>query len=170
MIPRILEYENMRVSVTAEAFTIPEIKKILDKYDMNAEPYLSYVYAMSAPDSAYINISRNEKSEAVIFDIQATLGEFDYNDPILVNAIRKLESLYTTKITALADQLGEELDGLRCYLRDTPITDGEGGNLRERIMLMKDIEKVSTSYSKVRKQADDEIKRNTKGGHELGDY
>lgn len=73
MIPKILEYEDGRVKVTAEAFGIPEIKDILDKYDLKAEPYLMYVYYMSAPDSPFVNIPAEEKVETAVYDVQTTL-------------------------------------------------------------------------------------------------
>lgn len=74
MIPKILEYEDGRIKVTPQAFAIPEIKAILDKYDMKAEPYLMYVYNMSAPDSPYRNIPDEEKVESIVYDVQSTCG------------------------------------------------------------------------------------------------
>ena len=76
MLPRILEYEDGRVKVTPEAYTIPEIKRILDKHDDMAEPYLAYVSALSYPDSPYKNIPKEERAEAALFDIKDTMGDF----------------------------------------------------------------------------------------------
>jgi len=170
MTPRILEYEDNRVKVTAEAYAIPEIKALLDKYDMKAEPYLAYVHAMTAVDSPYINIHDEEKQESVVYDIQATLGEFEFKDPLLENAIERLNSLYTSPMVALALELDQELHRIRKLLKDTPLTIGEGGNFKDRKDLMKDIDKIATSYNKVKEAADKELKAATKGDHEVGDY
>lgn len=170
MSPKILEYEDGRVKVTAEAFAIPELRAILDKYDMNAEPYLAYVHAMSAVDSPYVNVPRDEKLETAVYDIQATLGEFDFEDEILQFAIDKLKSLYLSPMVALAEELGEELHRFREILKNEPITMGEGGNFKDRKDLMKEIGRIATEYAKVREQADKELRVATKGDHEVGEY
>jgi hypothetical protein len=170
MIPKILEYEEDRIKVTAQAYAIPEIKDIIDKYDMGAEPYLMFVYAMSAVDSPYINIPEEEKVESIVYDISYTLGQFDYEEELLTIAIDKLKSLYSSPIVLLANELEQELHRLRKYLRDTPVVGGSEGNFRERMSLMEKIDKIANSYQKVRKQADEELKVATKGDHEIGEY
>lgn len=167
MIPRILEYEDGRVKVTAEAYALPEIKALLDKYDMKAEPYLSYVYSMSSPTSTYMNVPEAERPEAVIYDVQATLGEFDYNDPLVENAIERLKSLNSSSMMLLAQELGQELHRLRIYLRDTPLSED---NLPMRQAILKDIDKYATAYMKIRDEANKEVSMSTKGDHEVGDY
>lgn len=169
MTPRILEYEDGRVKVTAEAFAIPEIKALLDKYDMKADPYLTYVHAMSAINSPYVNIPDEEKVDAVVYDVQTTMGEFDWEDPMLDDAIKKLRSLYQSSMVALALELEQELHRMRKLIRDTPLTLGEGGNFKDRKDLMKDIDKIATSYARVKEMAEKEL-GGTKGDHEVDDY
>ena len=168
MTPKILEYEDKRVKVTAQAYAIPEIKAILDKYDMKAEPYLTYIHAMSALDSPYVNVSEEDRQEAVIYDIVAVFGEFDWQDETVSNAVEKLKSLYTGPMTALALEAKEELHRLRRWLKNTPYGDEE--NVKTRIGLLKDIEKVGTSYNKLLEDAKKEQKPDTKGDHETGSY
>lgn len=170
MIPKILEYEDDRIKVTAQAYAIPEIKDLIDKYESSVEPYLSFVHAMSAVDSPYVNIPEEEKVESIVYDIKYTLGEFDYEDELLDIAITKLKSLYSSPIVLLANELEQELHRLRKYLRDTPVVGGYEGNFRERMSLMEKIDKIANSYQKVRKQADEELKIATKGDHEIGEY
>lgn len=167
MTPRLLEYEDGRIKITAEAYVISEIKALIDKYDMKAEPYLSYVHSMTALDSQYVNIPENEKSEAIIYDIQATLGDFDYDDPLVANAIEKLRSLYTSSMMLLAVELAEELHRLRIWLKTNPISEE---NLPMRQSILKDIDKYATAYQKIKDQAEKEMKVATKGDHELGEY
>lgn len=168
MIPKILEYEDKRVKVTAEAYSIPEIKTLIDKYDMKVEPYLAYVYHMTALDSTYVNIAEEDRQEAVLYDIQQTLGEFDWQDQDVSNAVDRLKSLYTGPMTQLALEARQELHRLRMWLRDTPYGDEE--NVKTRIGLLKDLEKVATAYEKILEQAKKESTPQTRGDHEVGDY
>lgn len=167
MSPKILEYEDKRVKVTAQAYAIPEIKAILDKYDLNAEPYLHYIHGMTAPDSPYINIPEEDRSEGIIYDIQHTYGDFQYEDPIVRDAIDRMKSMYTSSMMLLALELSEEIHRLRKYLRDTPLCEE---NLPMRQSVLKDIDKYATTFLKVKDQAEKELKANTKGDHEIGDY
>jgi len=170
MVPKILEYEDDRIIITPQAYGIPEIKHIIDKYTDISDRYLLFVHAMSAVDSPYINIPEEEKIESIVYDINSTMGEIDYEDNILHTAIERLKSLYSSPIVLLANELEQELHRLRKYLRDTPVVGGSEGNFRERMSLMEKIDKIATSYQKVRKQADEELKVATKGDHEVGEY
>ncbi len=167
MTPKILEFEDNRVKVTAAAFAIPEIKAILDKYDLQAEPYLTYIHAMTALDSPYVNIPLEDKPEAIQYDIQETLGDFDPDDELLQAAIKRLQEFYLTPNMALALELGEELHRFRRWLRDNPISED---NMGYRQSIMKDIDKYSANYIKVKNDAEKELKVATKGDHELGGY
>ena len=170
MTPRILEYEDGRVKVTAEAFSIPEIKDLIDAYDMKVEPYLSYVHGMSAPDSPYINLPVEDRAESAIYDITQTLGDFDYECPLAKKAIEKLQSLYKSPMVLLAEELDEELHRMRKWLRDNPIIGGSEGNIADRRAILKEIDKYALNVASVKKQADAEINSKMKGDRELGDY
>jgi hypothetical protein len=171
MTPNILEYEDGRVKVTAQAYAIPEVKALIDKYDMSVEPYLSYLHAMTVPDSPYINLPEGEKVESIIYDVKQSLGEFDYECPLLQTAVDKFKRLYTTKMSLLADELGDEMDRIRAALRSNPIQmGGMEDNMKIRMSLLERIGKISKEYQNVRKQADEELKVATKGDHETGMY
>lgn len=170
MTPKILEYEDDRVKVTAQAYAIPECKDLIDKYE-KVEPYLSYVHAMTAPDSPYINLPEEEKMETIIYDIKRSLGDFDHDSPLLTVAVEKFKKLYTTKLSAMADELGDELDRIRMALRNTPIIMGsKEDNMSIRMNLLERIEKISKGYLNIKKQADDEFNQRTKGDHDTGMY
>src|SRR6478609_1290625 len=105
MLPRILEYEDGRVLVTLEAYSIPEVKVFLDKYDMQAEPYLAYIHLMSSPISPYANTPMEERQETISYDVIQTYGDFDIDDDLIEPAIAKLKSLYQTPMILLAEEL-----------------------------------------------------------------
>lgn len=171
MIPRILEYDNDsgRVNITAQAYAIPELKAIIDKFP-NPEPYLSYVHAMSAADSPYIRIPMSERQESVLYDVKETMGDFDHEDELVTEAIAKMRSLYESTIVLMAEQLEEEINEWRLLLKNERAIMGEGGNMKDRMNIMANIDKYAANVAKVRKQADDEIGPKMKGDNELGQY
>lgn len=167
MIPRILEYEEGRFKVTAEAYGIPEIHKIIQKYDYeNCEAYLTYVGYLSYPDSPYINLPVEEREEAALFDVKETFGEFDENDELIGPAVERLQSLWKSAATLAADEMEQELHRWRIWLRDTPM----GGDMKDRISIVDKFEKTALSAANLRKIADDEVGNKMKGSNELGDY
>jgi hypothetical protein len=171
MIPKILEYEDGRIKITPQAYALPEIKALIDKYDMKVEPYLMYVYYMAHPESPVINLPEDEIVDSVIYDLQTTLGEFDFEEPLLQVAVTKFKKLYTTKMIALAEELGNEIDRIRNTLKNTPITmGGQEDNMKIRMSLLEKISKISAEYMKVKEQADKDLKIATKGDHEVGEY
>lgn len=170
MIPRILEYEDGRVKVTAHAYAIPEVKKLIDKYDMDVEPYLAYVHAMSAPDSPYCNIPEGEKRETVIYDIQESLGEFDYDDGLVQLAIDKFNTLYTSTLRRYYLGLQKSIEKMAKYLENEEIVAGKDGNLAEIIRIQKEGGITIRNFKDIEKQVDEELKIKMKGNNELGEY
>jgi len=170
MIPRILEYEDGRVKVTAYAYSIPEVKALIDKYDMAAEPYLAYIHGISAPDSPYSNIPDAEKKEAVIYDVQETLGEFDYEDPLLEIAIEKFNKLYTSTTKLYYDALKVSIERMAAYIKSAEIESGKDGNLSELHRMHKEGAATIRNFKDIEKQVDEELKIKMKGNNEMGEY
>lgn len=170
MLPRILEYEDDIVKVTAEAYAIAEVKALIDKYGKEVQPYLAFVHGMSAHNSPYLNVPDTERRDGAIYDIQSSYGDFDFDDPLVEEAIEKLRSLYASPVTLMVEQLGEEIHKLRKYLRDSEIREGKDGNLTDRRGILKDINSYLASYENAKKMADEEISIKMKGSAQLGEY
>lgn len=168
MIPRILEYEEGRIKITVEAYTLPETHAIIKKYgDMDCEPYLAYVYKMSYPDGTYNFMPKADRKEAAIFDVKETIGDFDEDCDLLDGAIERLESLWKSHATQQAEALEEEILKWIQYLKETP-TGGE--EMKNRFAITDKFEKLSLSAANLRKLADEEVKAKMKGSSELGEY
>lgn len=168
MIPRILEYQDGRIKITPEAWIIPEVHAIIKKYgDGDCEPYLGYVYMMSYPDTPYNFMARAERSEAAMFDVKETLGDFDENCDLIDPAIQRLTSLWKSQQSKSADALEEELLKWIKYLDETP-TGGE--EMENRFKITDKFEKLSLSAANLRKLADEEVRTKMKGSNELGEY
>lgn len=167
MTPRILEFEEGRVKITAEAYGIPEVYEIIKKYENDADPYLAYVASFSYPDGVYVRLPKEDQMEAVLYDVKFVYGDFNENDPLLPPAIERLRSLWETQASKIADDLEEELQRWQKYLRETPLG---GEEMKNRLAITDKIEKLTETAMRLRKVADDEIKAKMKGSAELGDY
>lgn len=170
MIPRILEYQDGKIFITAEAYLIPELKVIIDKYKNNAEPYLAYIHLLTALDSPYINIPVLEREETVLYDIINTQGEFDTNEPLLQPAIEKLAKLYLSPVRSFFEELKEELHRWREFLKNNSLQQGKEGNLSERLRILQNVGSILMNYKKAEEQADEELKAATRGDQEVGEY
>jgi hypothetical protein len=167
---KILEYEDGKVIPSLNAALVAELKALMDKYS-DPEPYLAYVYLMTAIDSPFANLSDDEKSESIIYEINQTIGAFDPFEPLLEEAVIKVNSLLDSPIVLLARELEQELGRFRKILRDTPMTmGGDDSNFRDRMMLMERIDKISDSYTKIKKKAEEELQVKLRGDSEMGEY
>lgn len=167
-IPRILEFEDGRIKITPEAYTIPEIHSIITSFgEDEAERYLAYVMHLSYPDSAYRNLPIEDQAESALYDVKQTLGDFDHEHELVQPAIERLRGLWESANTQMADQIEQELHGWRIYLRDTPIG---GDEMKNRLALVAQIEKTALSAVNLRKIADDEIATKMKGANTMGEY
>lgn len=167
MIPRILEFEDGRVKITAEAYGIPELHAIITKYPENAEAYLAYVTGFSYPDGPYVRIPKEDQQEAILFDTKATYGDFDEDDELLKPAIERLRSLWESQETRNADELEAELQKWLTYLKNTPLG---GEEMKNRFAITDKIEKLTQTAMNLRKLADEQIGTKMKGSNEMGEY
>lgn len=167
MITEILEYEDGRIKITPEAFTIPELHAIIMKHGDDAEKYLSYVRSWASPKSAYKNIPREERDEAILYDIKDIFGDFDEKDELVAPAIERMKSQWETANTLAADEMEEELHRWRKYLRETPMG---GEEMKNRLTVVAQFEKAAQIAVNLRKIADEEVGTKLKGNNELGEY
>jgi hypothetical protein len=166
MSPKLFEVtEAGRLIITPEAYMLEETRDILDKYELNAEPYLAYCHLMSAYNSPFRNLPAEEKKEEVIREVYTNIGAFDEEDPLLQKCIDRLTNLYTTSLVRLFNGLESELDNILYYLQTTPITSED---LIQRKGIIADAAKLAASLASVKKSVDEETKANTIGGREVG--
>ncbi len=167
MIPKILELEEGRIKITENAFMMPELKAIIDKYDMAAEPYLAYVHFMTHPESSYNNLEDEEKKETIIYDVIQTVGDFDIYEPLLKKAITKMEVLYTTRKRRYYNNLCTLMDKVNDYVQTAVVTDE---NLSDITKAFKEAGLTMKSFAEAEKQIDEELKTKMKGKNVLGEY
>lgn len=167
MIPKILIYEEGRIVVTENAFIMPELKAILDKYENKADPYLAYVHCMTHPEATYNNLEDREKKETIIYDVIQTLGDFDIDEPLLQKAIDKLDSIYVTRTRRYFNNLCKLMDKVDAYAENAQISDE---NLSDINRAFKDAGTTMKSFKEAERQIDEELKTKMKGKNILGEY
>lgn len=163
----ILIYEDGRIIVTAAAFSILEIKNILDKYGTDADPYLAYVHLMTYIKSPYRSADIKEKKENIIYEVINTIGDFDPEDPLLDPAVEKLTILNSTPLLLFFQEIEQELHRMRNYLKDNEITDE---TLSNRFKVLKEAGSIVASYTKTKIAAEEEMKIKGRGKSQIGDY
>lgn len=167
MIPRILEFEDGRVKITPEAYTIPEVHALITKYEEDVEPYLAFVSAFSYPDGIYIRLPEADRRESALYDIKSTMGDFDEDDELIEPAIERLRSLWQSPQTMAADEMEEELHRWRIYLKNTPMG---GEEMKNRLVVVDKFEKAAQTAVNLRKIADEQLGTKMKGTNEMGEY
>lgn len=169
--PKIFVYEEGKVFLTPESLFIPEIKALVDKYgDTNVIPYIGYAHLMTSISSPYRNYEDSEKKELIIFDVINTMGDFDIDEPLLTDAIIKLEKMNSSALTLFFLEIEQELHRLKNYLRLNPITAGKEGDLTERFRILKEAGALTNSYNKTKLAAEEELKVKGRGKAQIGDY
>jgi hypothetical protein len=177
MIPRIFEVseDKTRLKITPECYTIPELKAIMDKFDMLAEPYLLYVYNHTHPEAPYINLPEDEKEENIIYDImnvfdQATYGDIDFEEPLLKKAIDSLNNKFLTTTRRYFLSSKRLMDKNASFAQNIQIVDGKDGNWDQVQRMLREVGQTMKSFKEAEKQADDELGIKMKGNNELGGY
>jgi len=166
MSPKLFELDaNGRLVITPEAYMIEETKDILDKYELEAEPYLAYCHLMSALNSPLRNLPELEKKEMAIIEVHTNIGHFDEDDPLLDRCITKLKSLYATPTYKLFEMGEKEIENFIYYLEHTPMS-SEDLAVRKSILL--DLGRLATSLAATKRQVEEEFKDKTRGDQEAG--
>lgn len=170
MEPVIFLYEDGRLIITAEAFSIKELYDIIKKHDKNAEAPLMYVDKMTKVGGAYAYMEIEEKKETIIYDVVSTIGDFDTEDELLAPAIEKLTTMRSSPIIAYYEEIQQEVHRSRIWLRDHPITDGKEGNINIRQRMIEKVGITLTNYKAAEKFAMEELEKKMRGKAKLGRY
>ena len=98
------------------------------------------------------------------------LGVFEFESPLIKQAIKKLESLYETTTIRHYKSLKILIDKFSDYIRYNEISEGKDGNMSELQRIWKEAGSNIRSYKDLEKQVEEELRTKTRGGHEIGDY
>lgn len=142
MIPDIFDIEKNKVIINANCLLIPELKAVYEKYK-NPIPAFSYLYYRYSPKSAYINVPEEEKDDIIMEDFP---GEYTLEDDVMINASKKLKTLYITPTYQYYLDNKMLLEKLGKFARDANITTGRDGNIGAFISQVRNVGKTISEF------------------------
>lgn len=164
---RIFEVVDGKLIINDQCLRIPELKAVVEKYK-DPTAALSYVDHMTAPDSAYMNLSEEEKQEVISEDVG---GDFGLEDEEILKAIDKLNKLYETPTMRYYEAIRKSLDITSAQLSAvTQLTYGKDGNAEIIDKMQMNAGKKIEAFKKLEKIKDDEIKVALRGKAQSGMY
>jgi len=160
---KIFDIDAGGVLPSENCYIVPELKAVMDEYE-DPIPALSFLYGMTDPSSPYINYPEHEKEELIWADFP---GDYTTEDDVIVDALAKLRSLYSTPVTRLFKSAKVALDKLGHYLETTAIEGGRDGNLAAYSTALTRMGKTAEDLKKIEKMVDAELDEYTTRGGEL---
>lgn len=150
----IFEIQNDEVVLTTNCFLIPEFKAVVDAYKKNPIAPLSYVNFMTNPKSPYSNLPEDEKSTTVARDVG---GEFTLDDPVILLAIEKADSLFMSPTRRFYFDAKVGLEKMGGYLRNGSIIAGRDGNDTTFLSMLKSVGKITAEFKILEKEYYEEV-------------
>jgi hypothetical protein len=167
---KIFDVEAGKLILNENCLLIPELKAIVDLYQEDPVPALTYIYFMTSPESPYHNLSQDEKEEILLADID---GDFDHEDELVDVAIAKCKKLYETPVQYYYEGQKNAMHVVGKYLTnltESSISSGRDGNLSEIRNMQKEAGKTMESFLKLEKLWKEQVQQKLRGMAELGEY
>lgn len=162
MLFEFFDIQNGKVVLNHNTLSIPEFKAIVDTYD-DPIPAFNFLHYKYHPKSAYHNIPEDEKEDVLLHDFP---GEYTLEDPEMIAAMEKIESLSITPTYRYYLDNKLLMEKLGKFGRTASITTGRDGNLSALIAQLKGTGKTITEFKQLEKVVKDEI--NEMGGKNRG--
>lgn len=159
--------EKKKISISEHTLLVPELKALIDKYPADPMPVLTYVYFMTVPDSPYAYLPEDEKEAYVLADVG---GNFLLDDPLIEEAIIKLQKLYETPTASIHKAAKKNLERMIKDLADKEITYGKDGNADHMYKLQTGLAKIMDNFKKLEKMVEEEQKIALRGKAKAGFY
>lgn len=153
MIPEIFEVEGGVVKVNANVLLIPELKAVHDEYK-DPIPALSFLHYRYYPKGTYCNVPEADKEDILIMDFP---GEYTLEDPVMIAAMAKMESLIMSPTYRYYLDSKILLEKLGAFARGAVITSGRDGNASVLNSQIKSVGKTMAEFKQLEKIAQQEI-------------
>jgi hypothetical protein len=158
MIPKIFDLVNNKLVINENILTIPELRAVYNEYEPEvAMKAFMFLMHMSDPYGPYNNLSREEKEETLLHDFAS---DYSLEDDVIINALKKLETLYMSPTYRYYLDQKELLYRLGTYARSASVDDSKkDGNLTELLNMIKSVGKTITEFSILEKEAEKELQK-----------
>lgn len=152
---RIFDLVNKKVVYNPEIMTVPELKTVVKKYKEPIQA-LCYLYYLLSPESPYMNYPEDDKEKILRKEYP---GDYHPQDPEMVLAREKLETLWTSPTMRYFKQVKKALEKLGNYLENTEISEGRDGNLAQYRQAIKDAGATIQQFKQLEKAVEEETSR-----------
>jgi len=153
MLPDIFDIEKGELVVNVTCLSIPELKAVVEEYE-DPIPALSFLCHMYTPKGAYCNVPEEDREDILLEDFP---GDYTLEDPVMIDAMRKLEELTLTPTYRYYLDSKYLLEKLGKYGRETSITSGKDGNISAFNMQIKSTGKTILEFKQLEKLAKEEL-------------
>lgn len=154
MVTDLFTVENGKVKPTLHCHLIPEFKQIIDKYEKRSTDMLVYAFYYACPFKSinpYADFSNDEKEEI----LKKSFVIFPDNPDVLL-AIETMKSLYETTSVKYFQMNKKNLEDIMEYLNTSVLTEGQGGNLAERLKIAEKCFKIKAEFDELEKNVEAE--------------
>lgn len=137
------EKGNPTAKPTAICYTIPFLKRIIEKFPDEHVYIFAYLYFMTnaSPSNPYFNTSIYEREFTVLEDLECT---FDIEDPLIVEAKKRLHVIYDLPSSKAYTVISEALNQIATQIISVGIMDWDPVKikvLQESAKVFKDLKK-----------------------------
>lgn len=161
MVPKIFDIENEKLIINEHILSIPELRAVKEAYDP-PEPALLFLRHLCDPYGPYNQIEENIKEEVLMNDFP---GDYSPEDEVMINARKKLESLYVTPTYLYYIRNKKLLETLGKFAEVAEVTLGRDGNYGQLQAQINNVGKSMASFKMLEKIAEEELeKTKVRGG------
>lgn len=156
MIPRIITVSQNSVIIDESILGIPEFKSLLEYSGRDTLPFM-YIWALTDPESPYMNLSELEREEQVLKDVpvQEYLNSLEF-----IEALEKADLLYKSPLRKILKGAKTAVENISKFLEETEISDGREGNLTQVVSTIKSLPQILKAYQEAENAYKQEIQRN----------
>lgn len=152
----VLTLEGGVVKLTVECYTIPELKRIVEKYE-DPIPVFSFLRYSTHPLSAYLNLDEDIQEEEIYKDYP---GEYKPTDLEVSLAKEKLKKLYIDTTEKYFRSVKGAVEKLANYLDEVIISDSKDfGNIAHVQKAIDNAGKTIESFKKLEAKRDEDKKK-----------
>lgn len=167
MLPKIFDVDGSVLIINENILSIPELKDVYEAYD-DPKPALLFLRYICDPIGPYSNVAEDIKEEVIFSDFP---GDYTTEDEVIIQARKKLESLYMTPTYRYYLDNKKLLEGIGSWARTAQVRDQDkGGNLGQILAQINSLAKSMVSFRQFEKMAEEELQKSRVRGGAFESY
>lgn len=165
---RLFDLDNGHVIPTIHCETIGYLKDIKKKYPkdyLNIYAYLFYMSCLNEDENPFANVPEDDREDIIIKEVG---GKFSPDSDDIFKALQSTKKLYETPTYHLYISAKTALERMAHYLKNTPITDGRDGNIKDVRDTIRQFGELKETFNQLyREFKEEQSSTTTRGGQSL---